>query len=304
MSDYISEVDINDNGFYCRVANPNDINNLILIHVTPQLRINAYIYRLHGGTTETAHRMLNPRVNVQEDYLEPIVPNMYAYKKSQFSVSIAACQHIDKVVDKVDYLYIECHLKHDEFLSQNVQQWFEFYPTTGQARMTHVTRIDELITNKTANSFTLTHPEQRGTSMVMSFEFDEDNNLSTSYTLHHGDTAYEPEPVQEEYFEELKNTLVQPFLPVVRIFLVQGYIIKWNVSLYRTQNDEWGIGSEIEVQDTGYDDVVTTKQYVLFPKVAPEPTNIEPHWWNRAYGAAAISVRSPFVFPSRRRGGN
>lgn len=301
MLDYISEVDINDNGFYCRVANPNDITNLILIHVTPELLINAYIYRLHGGTTETAHRMLTPCVNVDEDYLVPLVPNMYEYKQSQFSVSIAACQHM---VKKDDYLYIECHLEHDMYHSQNVQQWFMFYPPTGQARMTHVTRINELITNKTANSFTLTHPEQRGTSMVMSFEIDEDNNLSTSYTLHHGVTAYEPEPVQEEYFEELKNTLVQPFQPVVRSFFARGYIIKWNVSLYRTQNDEWGIGSEIEVQDPGYDDVVTTKQYVLFPKVAPEPTIIEPHRWNRAHGVVPISVRSPFVFPARRRGGN
>ena len=297
MPDYISEVDINDDGFYCRVANPNDINNLILIHVTPQLRINAYIYRLQGGTTETAHRRLSPCVGVLEEYLELLVPNMYAYRKSQFSVSIAAYQHM---VDPVDYLYIECRLKHDNYTSQNVQQWFKFYPITGQARMTHVTRLDELITNETANSFTLTHPEQRGTSMVMSFEFHGDNNLSTSYTLQHGDTTYEPEPVQEEYFEELKNTLVQPFVPVARRFLAPGFIIEWKVSLYRTQNDEWGIGSEIEVRDTRFDDVATTKQYVLFPKVAPEPTNIEPHWWNRAYGAAAISVRSPFVFPSWR----
>ena len=145
--------------------------------------------------------------------------------------------------------------------------------------------------------------------MVMAFQLDEATyELLTFYTLHHGNTESEPEPVTEEDFEAL--ALQEPFEPVDLRFIDYDpafdttCTIDWKVSLYRTNAGEWGIGSEIRVQEIGSTAAtVTMKQFVYFPRVS-ERKIMEPYQRDHGYGAAAISVRSPFVFPSRRRGGN
>jgi hypothetical protein len=146
--------------------------------------------------------------------------------------------------------------------------------------------------------------------MVMSFQFDETDEatyeLLTFYTLQHGNTEYETQSLTEDDLDKL--VLQCPYEPVDLRFVdsENHCTIDWKVSLYKTNAGEWGIGSEIKVQELGAigsPATATTKQYVYFPRIA-ERKNIEPYQRDHGYGAAAISVRSPFVFPARRRGGS
>jgi hypothetical protein len=245
------------------------------------------------------------------DFLVPDVNTFESPDFAEGSTLMVAVSTYQSLVASEEYLQIECHLQHasGHYIIQQVLQCFQFWPRTGLARMQHVTRINQLITEQDKNSFRLTHPEQRGTSMVMSFQIDEETyELLTFYTLHHGNTESEPELVTEEDFEAL--ALQEPYEPVVRRFIDgdNHFTIDWKVSLYTTNQGEWGIGSEIEIKvqeigAIGSTAPVTMKQYVRFPRIV-ERKNIEPYQRDHGYGAAAISVRSPFVFPARRRGGS
>jgi len=314
MAKYIREQHMDHGQYYFRVRNPNDASNEMLIHVTPDLQINAYMYRLREDGTETSHQKCLPCAEPMEfDFLVPDVDTYESPNFAEGSKLMVAVSTYQNLLEPHEYLQIECHLEDasGRYNTKEVLQWFKFWPRPDQARMTHVTRINQLITEKNENSFRLTHPEQRGTSMVMSFQFDEATyELLTFYTLHHGNTESEPEPVTEEDFEAL--ALQEPYEPVDLRFTDYNTeydttcTIDWKVSLYKTNAGEWGIGSEIKVQELGAigsPATATTKQYVYFPRIA-ERKNIEPYQRDHGYGAAAISVRSPFVFPARRRGGS
>jgi hypothetical protein len=167
--------------------------------------------------------------------------------------------------------------------------------------MESVTRVHELV-EKLPNGWIVHHPAQGGTSMQMTFKA-ERRNFSTDYTIISGSKREKATLVNMQDWKLSEKQMKVPFRAIHRVFFEEGHHVVWGFLLYRNMKDEWWIKSIFYVYKVATGEEAHFQDCVHFPGVVEtRPLRFtSPH---ESHGAAAISVRSPFVFPARRRGGS
>ena len=281
-----------------RVENLGDSSSFISIHVPWDMskfrEVEAVTYRmLHGQMQQNAR--CTPVERPQ--YIFCTCTNTIQFSHGEQEIHVTVKIHENLMDDRINFLSVKCRIGDSETEQTNTQ-WFKFLPLPDAKKMESVTRLHELVQNLD-NGWIVHHPTQRGTSMQMTFKV-ERRNFSTDYIIISGSKREEATLINMQDWKSSEKQRKVPFRPISRFFFDGGLHVVWGVLLYRhNMKDEWWIKSIFYVYNVATGEKKHLQVCAHFPGVV-ETRHLRFTSPRKSHGAAAISVRSPFVFPSWR----
>ena len=298
---FTREPTIENAGSSFRVENLDDSSSFICIHVPWDMskfrEVEAVTYRMLRGQMQQ-NAQCPPIEHPQ--YIFCTCTNTIQFSHGEQEIHVTVKIHENLKDDRINFLSVKCRIGDSETEQTNTQ-WFQFLPQPDAKKMESVTRLHELVQNL-PNGWIVHHPTQGGTSMQMTFKVVQ-NDFSTDYTIITGSKREEATLVNMQDWKSSEKQMKVPFRPISRVFFDGGLHVVWGFLLYRNMKNEWWIKSIFYVYKVATGEKAHFQDCVHFPGLVETRPLVftSPH---ESHGAAAISVRSPFVFPSRRRGGN